>query len=248
MTPLNKKPKEILALVTAVSRLEVFQQRLLSSPCLNGKDALRLTAQFNCTSAAQAFNAVMDSKPDAHWLVWIHQDVFLPQGWDVGLIKAIHSAEQHFNNLTVVGAYGIKGAGSNVVRAGNVLDRGKHLSEPTQLPHEADGLDELMFAVRVDSGLRLDPQLGFDFYATDLVLRAQQTGQSCAVVDAYCEHWSDTPPSGEVQLATLERIKLSAEWFEQKWSHRLPVATPCFDIRAKGDVARFLDAHTSPLP
>lgn len=246
MTGTNKTPNELLALVTAVSKLDVLERRLLSSPCLSGAGALRLSAHFNCNSAAQAFNAVMDSKPDVRWLVWLHQDVHLPQGWELGLLSAIDEAERRIKNLAVVGAYGVKGFADSATRAGNVLDRGRLLKEPAPLPLEADGLDELMFAVRVDSGLRLDPELGFDFYATDLVLQAQAAGQACAVVDAYCEHWSDTPASGNISASTLQRIKASAEKFERKWAARLPVSTPCFDIGARGDVARFIDAHASP--
>ena len=236
-----------LTLVTAVSKLGVFEQRLMSSPCVQ-RGGLQVLAFFNCASAAQAFNSAMDSKPSSRWLVWLHQDVFLPMGWENQFSKAIEVAESKFDRLSVVGVYGVRGAGDKAVRAGHVLDRGVRLQETTTLPCEVDSLDELLFAVRVDSELRLDPALGFDFYATDLVLTAQSQGLSCAVVDAFCEHWSDTPSQGNVSLATVSRIAASAEIFESKWVSRLPLTTPCFEINQSGDVAKFLSLHAVATP
>lgn len=244
----NTAPLPIsLTLVTAVSKLDVFRQRLMSSPCLQ-PGGLSLMAYFNCSSAAQAFNSAMDSAPAGHWLVWLHQDVVLPCGWDAQFIQALAEAQARFKDLAVVGVYGVRGSGAETMRAGHVLDRGVLLKEPTALPCEVDSLDELLFATRVDAGLRLDPTLGFDFYATDLVLTAQSRGQTCAVVDALCEHWSDTPAQGVVPASTVSRIAASAEVFERKWQSRLPVTTPCFEIHQAGDVARFMATHTLPEP
>lgn len=245
MSP-NTTPMPVsLTLVTAVSKLDVFQQRLMSSPCLR-PGGLPLLAYFNCSSAAQAFNSAMDSAPAGHWLVWVHQDVVLPSGWDVQFMHALAEAQTRLQNLTVVGVYGVRGSGAGAVRAGHVLDRGVLLQESTPLPCAVDSLDELLFAARAGAGLRLDPALGFDFYATDLVLTAQSRGQTCAVVDAMCEHWSDTPAQGHVPASTVSRIAASAAVFERKWQNRLPVTTPCFEIQQAGDVARFMAAHTWP--
>ncbi|MBK7509911.1 MAG: hypothetical protein IPI16_18065 [Comamonadaceae bacterium] len=161
-----------------------------------------------------AFNATTDSRPRADWLVWAHQDVFLPEGWDRRFAAALRDARFRFPNLAVAGAYGISGAGRSAVRAGHVLDRGQLLKEPAALPCPVNSLDELLLAVRVDSPLRMDPALGFDFYATDLVLQAQEAGLASAVVDAYCEHWSDTPSSGPMPRELFERVKANGHAFE----------------------------------
>jgi hypothetical protein len=233
-----------LHFVTCASNLNVLGQRLLASPCLKpgAEGAQVLTVVFNASSAAEGFNAAMAAdaagvKGD-RWLVWVHQDVYLPQGWDLGFAQALAAAAQRFPDLAVAGVYGIAGAGVHAQRAGRVLDRGVLLHEPAALPCEVDSLDELLFAVRVDSGLMLDPDMGFDFYATDLVLQAQALGLRCAVVEGYCEHWSDTPQFGVMPPSLLQRVLRNASVFETKWSGRLPVTTPCFDIVAKGDVAR----------
>ena len=234
-----------LQFVTCASNMDVLGRRLLASPCLQpgAQGARVLTVVFNAASAAQGFNAAMvagaaASANDNAWLVWVHQDVYLPLGWDVRFGHALVAAAQRFADLAVAGVYGIAGAGALARRAGRVLDRGVLLHEPAALPCEVDSLDELLFAVRVGSGLMLDPDMGFDFYATDLVLQAQARGLRCAVVDGYCEHWSETPQFGVMPPGLLQRVLRNARAFEQKWEARLPVTTPCFDIAARGDVAR----------
>jgi len=231
----------VLMLVTGVSRIDVLSARLAASPCLQ-RGGLPWVAHFNCDSAAMAFNATLDSRPQADWLVWAHQDVFLPEGWDSRFAASLREAQGRFPNLAVAGAYGVSGTGRGAVRAGHVLDRGQLLKEPATLPSPVNSLDELLLAVRVNSNLRMDPALGFDFYATDLVLQAQEAGLASVVVDAYCEHWSDTPSSGLMPRELFERVKTNGAVFELKWAHRLPVTTPCFEIARPGDVAAFVDS------
>lgn len=233
-----------LSFVTCASDLEVLGRCLLASPCLR-QGAWPLTVYFNTSSAAQGFNAAMIAAnvlASKTWLVWVHQDVFLPEGWDKRFLQALDAASQQFPKLAVAGVYGLAGAGAIAQRAGHVLDRGTLLRESATLPCLADSLDELLFAVRIDSDLRLDPALGFDFYATDLVLQAQRQGWQCAVLDACCEHWSDTPARGAVPPAVVQRIKQSAEVFESKWADQLPISTPCFDIAKAGDVVTFIES------
>lgn len=233
-----------LHLVTCASKPDVLAKHLLASPCVRPHQAgaLPLTVHFNVTSAAAGFNATMASIAQSAdrnvWLVWVHQDVYLPENWEMRFVRALTEAEQHIPELAVAGVYGVSGFGHLAQRAGHLLDRGAPLHEAAPLPCEVDSLDELLFAVRVDSGLLLDAALGFDFYATDLVLQAQARGLRCAVLDAYCEHWSDTPQFGSMPAGLLQRVLGNANVFERKWSKRLPVTTPCFDIAEVGDVAR----------
>lgn len=246
MTRANNPPSDLM-LVTSVSQFDVLRARLATSPCLQ-RGGMPWVAHFNCRSAAAAFNATLDSQPHVAWLVWAHQDVFLPEGWAHRFAAALREAQQQFPRLAVAGVYGVHGTGARAVRAGHVLDRGRELKEPAALPCEIDSLDELLLAVRVDSGLRMDPAMGFDFYATDLVLQAREAGLSSVVVEAYCEHWSDTPASGQMPRALTDRVKANASAFERKWAHRMPITTPCFEIAKPGDVAAFVDAIAVVMP
>ena len=242
-----------LSFVTCASNLEILGKRLLSSPCLR-PSGHALVVYFNAPSAAHGFNAAMAAVATTapasavSWLVWVHQDVFLPEGWDTRFARALAQALQRFPKLAVAGVYGVAGAGAAARRAGHVLDRGTLLRESALLPCLVDSLDELLFAVRLNSHLQLDPALGFDFYATDLVLQAQAQGWQCAVVDVCCEHWSGTPASGAVPQAVAERIQSSAQVFERKWVQQLPITTPCFNIARPGDVAAFVESIFIKVP
>lgn len=241
-------PSHELVFVTCANSTDVLNRRLLASPCLqSGRRSV--ATYWNCKNAAEAFNA-MSSGVAAHaqWLVWVHQDVFLPGDWDLHFLSALRSAQTCFPRLAVAGVYGLLGAGPDAKRAGHVLDRGRLLREPTQLPTLANSLDELLFAVKVNSRLLLDPELGFDLYATDLVLQADDAGFQSVIIDAYCEHWSDTPATGPVAPHTARRIRESAQVFERKWAHRFPISTPCFEIAQIGDVARFIDSLAGTHP
>ena len=228
-----------LYFASCVSRLDVAEQRLLASPCLKtGRHPL--AAFWNAPSAAWAMNQLLDAPPRARWVVWLHQDVYLPEGWDTLFMQRLAEAEHRWPRLAVAGVYGLRGHGAQAERGGHVLDRGGDLREAAALPMLADSLDELLFAVRAQVPFRLDEALGFDFYATDTVLQAQQHGLEAAVVDAFCEHWSDTPSRGPVAQGLVRRIAASAEVFERKWAHRLPITTPCFHIDQPGDTLAFM--------
>jgi hypothetical protein len=232
--------KSDLLFVTAVNNLEVLNKRLLASPCLC-PGGWPIVLGWNQKSAAQLFNAVLDSQPQQSWVIWVHQDVFLPEGWDQVFLEELNkisilSTGLEPSNLGVVGVYGVSGSGAQAARAGYVMDRGNWLCEATSLPCRVDSLDELLFAVPGTSTLRLDPDLGFDFYATDLVLQGQSCGLESYVVKAPCEHWADTPQRFLISESLVRRILRSSEVFESKWEKRLPVVTPCFHVTHKGAV------------
>lgn len=235
-----------LTLVCAASRRDVLHDRLAASPCLDD-GSLPWRTVFGARTAAEAFNPVMDAvfaEGAAEWLIWAHQDVYLPEGWDAAFAAGLQESLRRWPQTLVAGVYGVSGYGPQALRCGHVLDRGDLLREEAALPCPVDSLDELLVAVRVDSRLRMDPALGFDFYATDLALQAQHRGGMAVVVDAFCEHWSDTPRHPPVPRILRSRIGQSGNRFERKWEHRLPVATPCFAIDSPGAVARALESFS----
>ena len=83
-----------LSFVTCASDTEVLSRCLLASPCLaQGKRPLQ--AFFNARSAAEAFNTALASAPEGAWLVWVHQDVLLPEGWDAQFMAGLARARAH---------------------------------------------------------------------------------------------------------------------------------------------------------
>ena len=96
-----------IRLVCCVNTPQVFANRLMASPCV-AQGRVPLSAYFTCTDAAQGFNAAMATCNSEAWLVWVHQDVFLPEGWDTQFCAALAQAQRQFANLAIAGVYGLR--------------------------------------------------------------------------------------------------------------------------------------------
>ncbi|WP_295852297.1 hypothetical protein, partial [uncultured Xylophilus sp.] len=86
--------RDALLFVVGVNDIGTFQQRLMQSPCLQ-PGGWPVIAHVGARSAAEAFNGAMDGTARAagvRWLVWVHQDVVLPVGWDVRFLAALAEA------------------------------------------------------------------------------------------------------------------------------------------------------------
>ncbi|MFH1021257.1 MAG: hypothetical protein V1782_11715 [Pseudomonadota bacterium] len=230
-----------LSFVVCVSDAGIMAKNLLSSPCLRPGTRHQLIQAHGCRSAAQGFEQGM-LLAGGEILVFVHQDVFLPQGWDAGFISGFVEARQRLP-AEVVGVYGlgIPQAGQRPRPLGRVVDRGELLSGEGVLPERAQSLDEFLFAVPRGSRFRLDPELGFDLYATDLVLQAESRGCCAAVVEAPCEHRS-TLPRDNIPQSVLRRFQAAAIVFERKWAHRFPVETPCGLFSVDDPLSRRMEA------
>lgn len=227
-----------LGLVCAANDIEVLNKRLLASPDLNTAN-IPLFVVFNVASAAEAYATAAASAVSVDWWVWVHQDVFLPSGWFEGFRSQILMASQQWPNLAVVGSYGLT---PDWQRAGRLLDRGRLLQECHPLPCLARSFDEHLIALRADANLVFDPDLGFDLYATDVVLMAEQRGYCSAVLDLYCEHWSRTPQVPPFPVSLVARYRKSAVYFEQKWRDQLPIHTPCMAFGRPGSAVEQCDS------
>ena len=148
MTPLSPSESLRFGFVCAANRRDVLNERLLASPCLQTANVPRVI-EFGAASAAEVFNAAVGAENTVDWWIWVHQDVYLPDDWLASFQQKLAEALGRWKNLAVVGAYGVSLQGD---RGGNVLDRGKLLCEPLALPCPAQSLDELLIAVRADSG------------------------------------------------------------------------------------------------
>lgn len=215
-----------LSFVVCVSDTEVLAANLMRSPCLTHDSTHQLILMHGCRNAAEGFNRGM-ALASGDIIIFVHQDVFLPAGWDKRFISGFMEARSQMP-AEVVGVYGLsapKGAEKSQ-QLGVVNDRGEWLRGTVPLPARAQSLDELLFAVPRGSRLRLDPDLGFDLYATDLVLQAEAKGGCGAVVEAPCDHSSSLPRTN-IPRSIIERFRKSALIFEQKWVSHFPIETPC---------------------
>ena len=213
----------------------------------SAEPALQVVAIRNCPSAADGLNIGI-ARAETEWVVCVHQDVWLPEGWDRCVLEQLNEAERRFGPIGVAGVYGVgevitlcdQSQPLAAERIGWVVDRGRMLSDGTELPAQVATLDELLLIVRRDAGLRFDPVLGFHLYGADICLQASEAGLAVVALAAQCHHNSRS-------VGLPEAFFASAGVFARKWRHRLPVATPCAIIDRGGIVHVLGNATTEGL-
>jgi hypothetical protein len=213
---------ERFTLVACVNNTTVLNDNLLQSPELVLRDP-QILLQQNFVAATRAYNEALDRA--AHDLVvFVHQDVYLPDGWFASLEKAIGSLERCGITWGVLGCYGVKQVSSENLGRIFTTGIGRHgcmLAEPEPI----DTLDEIVLVMRKSSGLRFDEQLPhFHMYGTDLCMTAAEKGLVNYAFQGYCVH------------NTNQILILPKEFYEcyryvrRKWAHRLPIRTSCINI------------------
>jgi hypothetical protein len=226
----------LLSFVACASNAVTLRTNLLASPCLAPESALQVVAVRNCPSAADGLNVGI-ARAETEWVACVHQDVWLPAGWDRSVIEQLREAERRFGPIGVAGVYGVgeaiapRDATQSLAaeRIGWVVDRGRMLRDGPELPAQVATLDELLLIMRRGSGLRFDPELGFHLYGADICLQAREQGLAVVALEALCHHNSRS-------IGLPEEFFASAEVFARKWSHRLPIATSCVIINRGGEI------------
>lgn len=225
-----------LSFVCCVNRPDIAQSCALTSPCLQPEAGHQLILVGGATSAGRGMATGL-ALAKHEWVVMLHQDVFLPDGWDERFCSALDAALDLYPKLAVAGVYGVRADG---VHVGHVLDRGILLGAPISTAAPVRSLDELLVAVRASTGLCPSPTLGWHLYGTDLCLAAQAQSLESFVLDGFCEHRSVLPRLNEATDAvTRQQLRTVAEAFAQsaavllcRWPHAMPVHTPVMPITA----------------
>ena len=209
--------------MTASNDAAVLKTCLASSPCVGHAHDFQVMRGY--ASAGAAYNAGM-RKAGAEVIVFAHQDVYLPCGWEEGLSKAVERLSDNDPDWGVLGVFGIA---RGLEPRGHIYCTGlqKVLGAPFDEPIECHSLDEVLLVIRRSSGLSFDAQLpGFHLYGTDICLEAQRRGLSSYIVSAFCLH-------------NTEGMKFLpwAFWrgyfyLRHKWRDKLPIKTPCTSITA----------------
>ncbi|MFI5386262.1 MAG: hypothetical protein ACHQ50_09090, partial [Fimbriimonadales bacterium] len=95
-----------LSFVACVSNGAVLQANLLASPCLGPNSPHEVILVKNCSCAADGLNIGLERAKNEQ-IVCVHQDVYLPEGWDRRLARQIREAERRFGPIGVAGVYGV---------------------------------------------------------------------------------------------------------------------------------------------
>jgi hypothetical protein len=189
---------------------------LARSPCLRGDSRHELLVFRGCANAAEGLNAGIE-QAQHELVVLVHQDVYLPEGWPARMVAQWRLAESDGGPVGIAGVFGVLDRRVPFDAIGRVVHRDRLLSHRA-LPADVDGLDELLMVVPSHTPLRVDADLGWHLYGTDLALQAQEKGLRVVVVDAPCHHNSLT---GRVPWKYRESERVLA----RKWEELLPIHT-----------------------
>jgi GT2 family glycosyltransferase len=208
------------AVISAVNDEHVLKTSLLESPDLRSANDVIL--QRGYVSAASAYNVAI-RKASSDLLVFVHQDVYLPERWIDNVRQAIDTLSVHDPNWGVLGVWG---AVDSRERVGYLYWTGDYGWErPFDGVKEVVSLDEVVLIFRKSSGLMFDEKLpGYHMYGADICAEARRRGSKSYAISAFCIH--NTNIGG---LLPLEFWK-SYLYMRRKWKHTLPIDTPCTRI------------------
>lgn len=233
------------SVVTAVNNDHVLESCLLSSPAL--RSATQVILQRGYASAAAAYNTAID-KATTDLLVFVHQDVYLPEGWINALERTLGILTATDPNWGVLGVWGVPNSGGRTGylywtglprTPGRAFDGGVESTDPEgqEKPSprfrnrpfegvvEVTSLDEAVLIFRKSSELRFDERLpGYHLYGTDICLESKRRERKCYAISAFCIHNTDIG-----NMLPLQFWK--CYWFLRcKWKTSLPIITPCTEI------------------
>lgn len=214
--------KDRIAIIAAVNDDRVLARDLAASPLLADEGTEHVFYR-GARCMGEAYNAGIDGT-EAPVMVFAHQDVYLPSGWERKLEAAIAAVERTDPDWGVLGIVGATAAGP---MAGHAWSSGsaREFTHDVPLPQRAQSLDELVLVLRREAGLRFDPELPhFHLYGTDIVQEALRLGKGAWIIDAPVVHNSD-------QLTELGAgYRKAYGYMRRKWADRLPIATPICPI------------------
>lgn len=214
---LQMKP---ITFVVAVNSRRVLQENLLASICVRPPHQVLIQEGF--PSAALAYNdALLTATNDL--IVFVHQDVFLPEPWFGQLEQSLDYLHRTDPSWGVLGCWGARADGSLV---GHVYSSGLGvLGACLEHPERVQTLDEIVLIFRKSSGVSFDASLPhFHFYGTDICMRAAAQGLNCYAMSGFCVH------------NTRQILRLPKEFYDcyahvkRTWEDRLPIQTSCIRI------------------
>lgn len=197
----------------------ILNDNLLASPDIR-EGTLPVQLIRGARSAAAAYADILNDRP-ARFVIFVHQDVYLPAGFKRRLDDVVRQFDDMHPTWAVAGVYG---AAQDGTHAGLIYDgsNARVLGTPVQTPSCVAVLDEVVIIVRADSGVTFDRDLpGFHLYGTQIALDARRKGRTVLVGDLPVVHNSRS-------ILKLGR-DYEAAWHHLAavWGQWLPVPNLC---------------------
>jgi glycosyltransferase involved in cell wall biosynthesis len=211
-----------ITFVIAVNSRKVFEENFLASPCLKQLQGYQVLLQEGFDSATKAYNVAIEHATN-DLLIFCHQDIILPEGWNFQLQNALDSLAVSDPDWGVLGVYGKTQDGGGW---GHVYSSGRDvIGEPLKKPVRIQTLDEIVLIFRKSSGLRFDDHLPhFHLYGTDICLQAAKLGLKSYAISAFCIHNTHQP------LVLPAEFYDCCKYVKKVWKNELPIQTTCIRL------------------
>lgn len=211
----------MLSFVVAYNKVDILEQNLLSSPCIKDKK-YQLIAEKGASSASITYNKALE-KVQSPYVIFVHQDVYLPSGWDEKLLVQIKSIEEDGHLWGVLGCYGVS---NNGTRYGHVYSNGLgRILGSAGTTQKASTIDEMIIILNRNADICFDNKLpGYHFYGTDICFEAKSKLRENFIIKNFCIHNS-------LPVRKLDKSFWNAcEFIRRKWFNELPIVTTCVHI------------------
>lgn len=215
-----------LTVIAAINNHEVSESNILRSRFLQDKMVQFIPAE-GFASASQAYNfGIANATGD--FLVFAHQDVYIPASWFHQLAEAISFVEKKQQPWAVLGVVGVDGSGKVKGRCWST-GLGREVGGAVVEPEPVVSVDELIFVVKKSSNLTFDDDFpGWHLYGTDIVQEALKRGFGAYVIHAPVVH--NSLPVVRLDAGFVD----CARYMRKKWAHRLPLQTCCIRLTRFG--------------
>lgn len=214
-----------LCIVVACNDEACLTRNLMASPLVRA--GVPVHVERGAPSASVAYNRGL-AATSAPLVIFAHQDVWFPPGWEARLFRALDHLDRHAPNWALVAPFGMSAKGQHL---GDVWSTslGRRVGAAVTEPTPVQSFDELAFVLRRDTGLRFDEALPlWHFYGTDIVQAALASGRGAYVIDAPVIH-------NDGHKARLgDDFTQGYNFIRRKWRARLPIRSPILWVTRTG--------------
>jgi hypothetical protein len=213
-----------LTIVCASNSEAVLRTNLAASPAVTG---LTLQIERDAPAATIAYHSAMQATT-SEILIFVHQDVYLPRGWDAVLLARLNDLVKRHPDWALAGAYGVA---LNHQQFGPVWasSLGQIIGRVPLQPEPVQSFDEMLIVLRRSSRLQFDrAQPGWHMYGADIVQSARALGRGAYAVGLPCIH------NDRFHGSLGPDFTESYHWMQAKWAAHLPVQTPVTKISRSG--------------
>ena len=207
------------SIICASNKPDVLNENLLSSPNISEHEVIVI---FGAENVPSAYNRAVTIATE-EVLVFVHQDVFLPETFFGELETSINKLNGE--DWGVLGPIGTKldHFGDTTIYVGDMVDRGNRLGKCDSLPEEIQTLDEMLLVCKkCDAVFDENIPTKHHMHGSDVCMNSISKGKRNYAIQAFCYH-NCFGLSYELPAEFYD----AADYIRNKWKEYLPIVTTC---------------------